>query len=97
MLSLPLQVEPKEFDDLAKTLVRGELVYPEDAAYAAAVRTWNAQNRHRPRVVVRARGAADVVAAVKYAAAKKLPLAVKAGGHSMTCLSTGMVIDLSLV
>lgn len=48
-------------------------------------------------MVVRARGAADVVAAVKYAAQKELPLAVKAGGHSMTCLSDGLVIDLSLM
>jgi hypothetical protein len=37
----------REFDDLAKTLVRGELVYPGDAAYPAAIRTWNAQVKKR--------------------------------------------------
>jgi hypothetical protein len=39
--------EPREFDDLGKTLVRGELVYPSDAAYQAAIRTWNAQVKKR--------------------------------------------------
>ena len=79
--------------------VRGEILTPADAAYAEAARVWNgAHDGHRPALVVRCSGAADVIAAVGFARGNDLPIAVRGGGHSIAGFSTcdgGVVIDLS--
>src|SRR5947199_9515871 len=78
---------------------RGEIVTPADDGYAEACRIWNgAHDGHRPAVVVRCIGAADVIAAVGFARSNDLTIAVRGGGHSIAGFSTiddGMVIDLS--
>lgn len=48
--------------------------------------------RHRPDVVVRAETAADVGAAVEYAATHRLPLAVQATGHGLSLPLPGGVL-----
>ncbi len=79
--------------------VRGEIVTPADAGYAEACRVWNGEHDgHRPALVVRCTGAADVIAAVGFARSNRLPIAVRGGGHSVAGFSTcddGIVIDLA--
>jgi FAD binding domain/Berberine and berberine like len=78
--------------------VRGDIVTPVDDGYAEAARAWSgAYDGRRPALVVRCAGAADVIAAVGFARANDLPIAVRGGGHSVAGFSTcdgGMVIDL---
>jgi FAD/FMN-containing dehydrogenase len=79
--------------------VRGEIVTPSDPGYAEAARIWNgAHDGHRPALIVRCTGAADVIAAVGFARSNDLTIAVRGGGHSVAGFSTvddGIVIDLS--
>src|SRR4051794_8470824 len=79
--------------------VRGEVVTPRDGSYAEAARIWNgAHDGHRPALVVRPAGAADVIEAVAFARRHDLPIAVRGGGHSIAGFSTlddGIVIDLA--
>jgi FAD/FMN-containing dehydrogenase len=79
--------------------IRGEIVTPGDEAYADAVRIWNgAHDGSSPALVVRCRGASDVIAAVGFARAHGLRIAVRGGGNSVAGFSTcddGIVIDLS--
>jgi FAD/FMN-containing dehydrogenase len=78
--------------------VRGELLAPDDAGYAEAAQAWNGVHYdRRPALVARCSGAADVIAAVGFARANDLPIAVRGGGHSVAGFSTvddGLVIDL---
>ena len=78
--------------------VRGEIVTPDDSGYAEASKVWNGQHDdRRPAMVIRCQGAADVIAAVGFARANDLPIAVRGGGHSLPGFSTvddGVVIDL---
>ena len=75
--------------------VLGEVLVDGDAGYADAGRVIVAQGR--PSVVVRCTGAADVVAALRYAEAQDLPIAVRSGGHNAAGFGTndgGVVIDV---
>jgi len=78
--------------------VRGETITPGDFEYEDARRVYNAMIDRRPHVVVRALGADDVVAAVEFARANDLPVAIRGGGHSVPGFGTAddaVVIDLS--
>jgi FAD/FMN-containing dehydrogenase len=59
-------------------------LHPDDTGYAEEVAGFNAAVVHRPDVVVRARGAGDVQAAVRFAARHGLRVAVQATGHGAT-------------
>jgi FAD/FMN-containing dehydrogenase len=78
--------------------LRGEVFLPGDDGYTEAKGVWNgAHDGNEPAVVARATGAADVIAALGFARAHDLAVAVRGGGHSVAGLSTtdgGMVIDL---
>jgi FAD/FMN-containing dehydrogenase len=77
--------------------IRGDLVKPSDPAYADKP-IYNAMHRHRPALIVRCTGTADVADAVKFARSHGLLLAVRGGGHSVAGHSScddGMVIDLT--
>jgi len=79
---------------------RGAVLTPADAGYDEHRKIWNAMIDRRPGLIVRCTGTADVVAAVKLAAANRLLSSVKGGGHNIAGLAIcegGLVIDLSLM
>ncbi|TDW23141.1 FAD-binding oxidoreductase [Kribbella kalugense] len=81
--------------DELREVVAGEVLADGDPEYLDAGRV--IMNAGRPRVVVRCTGPADVVAALKYAEAEDLPIAVRSGGHHAAGLGTndgGVVIDV---
>jgi FAD/FMN-containing dehydrogenase len=81
--------------ELLTNRLRGDVLTPGDDGYAAAGTTFFAHGA--PALVVRPGDADGVVAAIRYATAEGLPLAVRSGGHSMLGHGTttgGMVLDL---
>ena len=81
--------------DLEATL-RGDLVRPGDDEYDDARTVYNAMIDRKPGVVVRPRGAADVVAAVDFARENDRLIAVKGGGHNVAgnaVCDDGLLID----
>lgn len=78
--------------------LRGELLTTDAADYDPARAVWNAMIDKRPALIVRCRGAADVISAVNFARGHGLLLSVRGGGHSVagTALCDGgLTIDLS--
>jgi FAD/FMN-containing dehydrogenase len=85
------------FEPLRKRL-SGDLLCPGHAGYDAARRLWNGMIDRRPAAIARCTSAEDVREAVLFGAATGIPLAVRAGGHSISGTSSydaGLVIDLS--
>ena len=81
-----------------KSVFRGQLVLPEDAAYDSARKVYNAMIDKRPRLIARSVEVADVMAAVQFGRENNLLTAIRGGGHNGAGLGTcndGMVIDLS--
>jgi FAD/FMN-containing dehydrogenase len=75
----------------------GTVICPEEAGYDAARAIWNAMHDRRPALIARPQSARDVAAAIRYASAEGLLVAVRAGGHSMpghSVCDDGIVIDL---
>ncbi|CAN5342950.1 FAD-binding oxidoreductase [soil metagenome] len=78
----------------------GPIFTPTDDGYDEARHVWNVMHDKRPAVVARCTDVADVAAAIAYARAADLTIAVRGGGHSLPGLSTvddGIVIDLGLM
>ena len=93
----PVVLKGADVKDFSKRL-RGELLLRNSAGYDSARRIWNGAFDKHPALIVRCSGAADVMEAVKYAAANQLLLAVRGGGHSLSGQSVcekGLMIDLS--
>jgi FAD/FMN-containing dehydrogenase len=85
------------FDEL-RTVVRGQILTPEDLEYDAARRVYNGMIDRRPALVLRAAGVADVMAGVRFARESGLDISIRGGSHSAPGFGTndgGMVIDLS--
>ena len=81
-----------------RTRMAGPVFGPGDEGYDAARRLWNSAIDGRPAVIARCHSSADVAAAVTYAVANRLEVAVRGGGHSVSGMSTvdgGLVVDLS--
>jgi hypothetical protein len=78
--------------------IRGTVLVPDAAGYEEARRVWNGMIDHRPAVIVRCRGTADVIQAVSFAREHDLLLSVRGGGHSAggrSMVDRGFVIDLA--
>ena len=91
----PAELDAKEL----RIALRGEIFAPGDTGYEDAARIWNgAHDGARPALVIRCSGAADVIAALRFARASNLEIAVRGGGHGVAGFATGdgvAVIDLS--
>ena len=61
--------------------LRGNVIIPESDGYDDARRVWNGTVDKRPQVIVRCRGVADVLDAVRYARSTGLGVSVRGGGH----------------
>jgi FAD/FMN-containing dehydrogenase len=82
---------------LASSL-HGNVLRPGEPAYDSARRIFNGMIDKRPRLIVQALGAGDVMQAVRFARDNDLPIAVRGGGHNVAgyaLCDDGMVIDLS--
>jgi FAD/FMN-containing dehydrogenase len=80
-----------------RSQLHGDVVEAGDLAYDEARKVWNAAIDRRPLAVVRCADEADVQAAVRFAGAHGLEVAVRGGAHSMSGASVvddGLVIDL---
>jgi FAD/FMN-containing dehydrogenase len=81
-----------------RAAMSGVVFTPEDPDYDQARLLWNADADRRPEVVARCGSTDDVVAALRYAQAEGLEIAVRCGAHSMSGQSGvdgGLVVDLS--
>lgn len=67
--------------DMLAGSVSGPVLTNEDPDYADEVRGYNLAITHQPDVVVGAASSDDVVAAVRWARSRKIPVAVQATGH----------------
>ncbi|NKY33157.1 FAD-binding oxidoreductase [Nocardia speluncae] len=63
---------------------RGEILVPGSTAYDLARRGWNGAVDHRPAVIVRCAGRADIAAAVRIASRQGSAVALKGGGHGIS-------------
>ncbi|HEX6919112.1 MAG TPA: FAD-binding oxidoreductase [Actinomycetes bacterium] len=86
--------------DVLRGNVSGEVVVPGDPAYDEARRVWNGGIDRRPAVIVRCTDAHDVSAAVGFARAHDLEIAVRGGAHSTGgngVVDDGLMIELSRI
>ena len=86
--------------DLAafKAELLGELILPGHLEYDSARQIRDLTFDRHPTMIVRAAGQGDVARTVVMAAESGMPLAVRAGGHSVAGYSTvegGIVLDMS--
>src|SRR5687768_8002769 len=70
-------------------LIRGPVLRPGDPKYDAERAGYNLLVDHRPAIIVGATGAADVMAAVRFAAGHGMPVAVQATGHGVSIPADG--------
>jgi FAD/FMN-containing dehydrogenase len=84
-------------EDLRAAL-RGGVLLPPDAGYDDARRIFNAMIDHRPALIARCAGAADVVTCVDFARAHGLEVSIRGGGHNVSGKAVcdgGLMIDLA--
>src|SRR5919202_129584 len=66
------------------TLGNAEVIRPGDDGYDEARSVFNAMIDKRPTLIVRPTNASQVVEAVNLARERRLPVAVRCGGHSVS-------------
>jgi FAD/FMN-containing dehydrogenase len=87
------------FDDLAAAL-RGDVIMPGDPGYDEARAVYNGMIDKRPAAIARCRDTADVIAAVAFARAHGVEIAVRGGGHNAAGFAVwdgALVVDLSVM
>lgn len=73
--------------------VTGRVLRPDDPGFVEEISGFNAATVHRPDVVVVAKEATDVAAAVRWAAAHSLPVGVQATGHGAVTPVEGVLVS----
>jgi FAD/FMN-containing dehydrogenase len=76
----------------------GRIMMAGDSGYEEARRIWNAAIDRHPGLIARCRGVADVAAAIKFARANDIAVAIRGGGHNVggrALCDDGIVVDLS--
>jgi FAD/FMN-containing dehydrogenase len=92
--------QPVSDDEITvlRTGFRGDVLLPTDEGYDEARSIWNAAIDRRPAVIVRPLGAADVMAAVRFAREQSLEISIRGGGHHVAghaVTDGGLMIDCS--
>ena len=78
----------------------GEVLTPDSPNYNDVRAVWNGMIDRRPTVIARPRSIGAVQAAVRFATAQNLPIAIRGGGHNVAghaVCDDGVMIDLSLM
>ena len=78
--------------------MRGPVLTPDIDGYESARRIWNGMIDHKPAIIGRCWGTADVQACVQFAREQDLLVSVKGGGHNFGGKSVcegGFMIDLA--
>ena len=86
--------------DKLKASLRGGLLSPGDDRYDETRKVWNGMIDHRPALIARCVGVADVVETVTFARDHDLLVSVRGGGHNIAGKAVcdgGLMIDLSLM
>jgi FAD/FMN-containing dehydrogenase len=81
-----------------RTGLRGGYLLQGDDGYDAARSIYNAMIDHRPAIIARCAGVADVIDAVNFARSNDLLVSVRGGGHNVSgnaACDGGLMIDLS--
>jgi hypothetical protein len=84
---------PQAIESL-RSILRGSVFAPGDDGYDAGRATWELSTEHRPAIVVEPEGAADVMAAVRFARAHGLPVAAQATGHGPIVGCDGVLVNM---
>ena len=84
-------IDPADLNTLTAE-VAGPVLVPGDERYAEETAAWNMAVPQHPQVVVGATSVADVQAAVRFADARNLPVAVVATGHGALVPSDGALL-----
>ena len=95
--SIPAQTPERDIA-LFRATLSGDLLTPQDPAYAQARRVWNGMVDRYPALIARCLSPQDVSGAVRFGRDHGLPIAVRGGGHNVAGLGTcdnGIVLDLS--
>ncbi len=80
------------------SMVRGEVITPDDSEYNEARTIWNAMIDKKPAVIVRCSGVADVISCVNLARENNILLSIHGAGHNIAgnaVCDYGLMIDLS--
>jgi FAD/FMN-containing dehydrogenase len=86
--------------DRLRSGLRGEVLTENEDGFDSARAVWNAMIDRRPRLIVRCKGAVDVMDAVNFARDHNLPASIRGGGHNVAghaVCDGGVMIDLSLM
>jgi FAD/FMN-containing dehydrogenase len=91
------QIDTSDRNEL-RSLVRGTIHLPDGEGYDEARQVWNGMIDRRPAAIVGAAGVGDVMATVRFAGERGLPVAIRCGGHNVAGSAVGdggIVIDLA--
>ena len=90
------QISESTWNGLRQSM-SGDVIAPGHSAYDEARKIWNGDVDRRPALIARCKTVEDVRAALAFGRAQGLPIAVKAGGHSLpghSCTDGSLMIDI---